>query len=620
MSYDFQTGGNTADNQGLLDINQAGSKKEQSPQDYHCSPEEEKLVEKVLSDFRKFKKYRKRYDRYWIENYKIFRGDQWKNKRPDYRSSEVINLIFQAIQSTVPMQTDARPKFEFLPPEPKDYRLAEVLNMLAASDWERQDWLYTLLEVLYDAHFYSCSYGHVGFDAEANYSLGEIIFESEDPLYMFPDPNARDVNCRRSRGLIRAEPVDVEELKRRYPKYASFIKPDVTSFEKYSRHMKHEEDSNYEAAHADVELTEGDGSYNDTNNDKALEVTYWFKDDEKVKAIQEEPVESVDPMTGQPVQSVQKKEVYKLKYPNGRKVVVVNKIPVFNGSCEYDDRKFPYLKHVNYILPREYYGISEIENLKGPQRIFNTLISYALDVLIFMGNPIWVVDNNSGVDTEELYNKPGLIVEKNQGSEVRREAGVQLQPYVLDLINKIKIMFDDVAGTQDVSRGVADGVTAARAIESLQEAANTRVRQKSRILDKFLNQFGQMWVSRVFQYRTAPYVYRMTGQDGLDQYFKFHVDGENAIFQEIQLNDQGQQVAADPDTIPLTSTFDVRVTTGSSLSIAKRDKFNKAVQLFDRKALSQESLLEAAEWPNIQKEMDRLAQQQQALQAMAPPV
>jgi len=173
-------------------------------------------------------------------------------------------------------------------------------------------------------------------------------------------------------------------------------------------------------------------------------------------------------------------------------------------------------------------------------------------------------------------------------------------------------MFDDIAGTQDVSRGVADGVTAARAIESLQEAANTRVRQKSRILDKTLGDFGRLWLSRTFQYRSAPYVYRVTGQDGVEQFFKFHADGENAVLQPMGMGPDGNQIIGDTEVIPLTQNFDVRVTTGSSLSIAKRDSFNKSMTLYNAQVLSKRSLLEAAEVKNVDQELQRLAEEQQA--------
>jgi hypothetical protein len=66
---------------------------------------------------------------------------------------------------------------------------------------------------------------------------------------------------------------------------------------------------------------------------------------------------------------------------------------------------------------------------------------------------------------------------------VQREEGVQLQPFVLQLIDRMKLWFDDVSGSNDVSRGAKpEGITAASAIQSLQEAAQIRIRQKAETL------------------------------------------------------------------------------------------------------------------------------------------
>lgn len=615
--YDIQTGMDSDTAPKMLDINQAPEKKDKGngPSFYVYGPGEEDKVRMVEKIYREHKQYRKKYDKNWLDNYKLFRGDQWKFKRPDYRHSEVINLVFQTIQSTVPMQTDARPKFEYIPPEPKDQRLADILNMLATSDWEKQQWQYILLEIVYDCNLYSCSWGHVGWDEKALDGLGQIVFESEDPFVMYPDPNARDVNDegRRSRRIVKAEAVDVEILKERYPKYADFIKSDLSEFKDQKRNFSLDQDEPaYETPLSDIELSEPTGYRDSDKREQALEITLMMKSKETVteEVEQEVMVPQPDPVTGEVIQvpTVQKVPQKRLKYPKGRKIVVVNKIPVFDGPCEYEDGKFPYFKHVNYILPREFYGVPEVEQIKGPQRIFNTLISYALDCLILMGNPIWVIDTDSQVDEDNLFNKPGLIVQKRPGSEVRREEGTQLQPYVLDLINKIKTYVDDIAGSQDVSRGAVEGVTAARAIESLQEAANTRVRQKARILDKALNQLGVFYASRVFQYYDAPRIFRLTGEDGLEQWFKFHVDKEKnqAIFQEVVGTTE-----KDPEFIDLVEEFDVRVTTGSSLTIAKREKFNKAVALYDKKALSKRTLLETADVvSNVDQELQRIQEEE----------
>jgi hypothetical protein len=89
-----------------------------------------KLVERLFS---KAKKHRSKYDNKWLDYYKFFRGKQWGSNRPSYRHSEVINFVFQAIQSSVPILTDRQPKIEFLPQEPSDRDLAEIFNLLTGS-------------------------------------------------------------------------------------------------------------------------------------------------------------------------------------------------------------------------------------------------------------------------------------------------------------------------------------------------------------------------------------------------------------------------------------------------------------------------------------------------------
>lgn len=611
---------------GLLDEHAPHPDKGRESKAYAPTEAETRAMNLVERLFKKAKAHRSRYDKNWAKYYRLFRGKQWDSPRPSFRHAEIVNHIFKSIQSTVPIQMDARPRFEFLPEEPADFELAEILNQAAEADWTKNNWSLQLLEVLYDANFYGAGLSSLLHDPQANYRAGKLCFESVDPMYFYPDPDAKDVN-KNCGYAIYAEPMDVSKIKRKYPKHAQFIKPDLrdlSSFKDMDQERRQSPNDNFATYTTGADESAAD-------KDKALLITCWLAPE----FLADDYEESQDPKTGEFVQ--------KARWPNGRKIVICSKVVLEDDANPNDDAEIPYQRLLNYVLPREFWGISEVEQLEGPQKTFNKLLNFALDVLTLMGNPIWIVDTSADIDTDNLVNKPGLVVEKAPGSEVRREEGVTLQPYVLQLAEKMVEWFDSVSGSQDVSRGVQPtGITAASAITSLQEAAQTRLRQKSRNADYYLQDVGRQWLSRTFQYRTAPEMYRLTGKDGMEQYFRMHTEkyekteeqqvldpatGQPTVIQ-VPTGEIGQRMTVQPyqpdgtmniaeqKVYEIRGKFDVRVSTGSSLPFAKAEKEAKLLNLFDRGIIDATEVLKGTDYPNWEAVLQRVEMaKQQAAQA-----
>lgn len=589
---------------------------------YNPSAEEKEVLQLVDRMYSKAKKYRKRYDQKWIDFYKMFRGRQWKEVRPSYRHSEVLNLVFQTIQSMVPILTDSRPKLEFLPTLPDQFELADILNKVAENDWVHNNWLQVLTEILLDSHIYGVGLGHVGYNPKANMGLGNIEFESTDIFYFYPDPQAREINERRTKYIVDAVPTDITELKKLYPDKAKYIAADVIDFAQgdkadiYQVMFKSPVDSKL--------IIEGPSGYDSIAKNQSLKVTLYSKDDEIEEEMKQEMKDDGTPVldeTGNPLQKV----TQKLKYPNGRKIVVAGGVLLEDGPMEYDDGLFPFVKMVNYILPREFWGMGEVEQLEGPQKTFNKLISFTLDVMTLMGNPIWVVGNTANIDTDNLFNKPGLIVETDDPNAIRREPGVELQPFILQMIDRYKQYIDGISGETDLSRGAEpNDITAASAITALQDAQQTRLRLKSRNIDAFLNNFGKLYLSRVFQYYSVPRIVRVTGDDNAAQYFYFHVEklDTDPNTKQPLVDENGQPttkrfaVITDPKTqqaryMDATSDFDVKVSTGSSLPFAKEEKGQKAMDLFKLGIIDAEEVLKDLDYPNYEQVLLRVQQQKQ---------
>lgn len=616
---------------GMLDEHAPRPKDDDSnnPPSYEPTGDERRTIKLVEKLFEKAKKHRALYDEKWLDYYRFFRGKQWKDQRPSYRHSEVVNLVFRTIQSMVPIQVDSRPRFEFLPQEPADQELAEILNQVAEADWVKNNWGEQLLEVIYDSNFYGTGLSKM----VARELLGtlRLVYESADPFYSFPDPDARDTN-KDCGWFIYAEPTDVAKVKRRYSDKRDFIKPDLQDLLKGAK--TDFAPIKFRSPVDNKVVMEGGNTQDLVEKDKALLITCWMSAEFLRDEFEEVAKEIKDPETGST------ETIYEqvARYPNGRKVVICNGVLLEDAPLGYDDGEIPFQRYANYLLPREFWGISEVEQLEGPQKTFNKLVSFALDVLTIMGNPIWVVSTDSGVDPENLTNRPGLIVEKNPGSEVERKEGAQLQPFVLQMIDRMAEWFDSIGGSQDVTRGVQPtGVTAASAISTLQEAAQTRIRQKARNLDYYLQNVGLQYLSRLFQFKTAPEIYRITNKDGSQQYFRMHVehydktakaiDPATGLPVQVPTGEMGKRMHVQPvgpsgydptqaRVYEVRAEFDVKVSTGSTLPFAKAEKEQRLLNLFDRGIVDDAEVLKGIDYPNWEAVLQRM-EQKKAAQAQA---
>lgn len=607
---------------GLLDEHAPRNREDgKGSQVYTPNEAEQKAIRLAEQLYSKAKKHRSLYDKNWTRYYRMFRGDQWDKRRPSYRHGEVINHIFKTIQSVVPIQTDSRPRFEFLPEEPSDLPLAEALNQAAESDWSKHNWALELLEVIYDANIYGAGISSLLHEPKENYGAGKICYKSADPLYFYPDPDALDVN-KKCCFVVYAEPMDVKKIKRMYPGKKDYIKPDLVDL---AMQGKTDLSKDLRQLPNDGYRTQTDSGTDMIDKDRALLITVWI--------TAEHLQEDFDEKQGDDGEFTQV-----AKWPNGRKIVICNKVLLEDGPNPYEDGKIPFQRLLNYVLPREFWGISEVEQLEGPQKTFNKILNFALDVMTLMGNPIWINDNTSGVDSDNLVNRPGLVVEKNPGTEVNRVEGVQLQPYVLQLADKMAEWFNEIGPSQDVSRGIQPtGITAASAITSLQEAAQTRLRLKARLLDYYLQDLGQMWCSRTFQYRTAPEMFRLTNKQGMEQYFRMHVedyektetveevDGMGQPAQKVvPTGEMGRRMIVQPyeaeggydlqkqQVYEVRGQMDVRVVTGSSLPFAKAEKEQKLLNFFDRGIIDEQEVLKGSDYPNWEAVLQRIEQKKQA--------
>jgi hypothetical protein len=595
--------------QGAAGVKDAAPVAEQSQKD-------RKTVQMVEKLFRRYKAHRMNYDADWVDNYKFYRGEQWAEKRPSYRNSDVLNFTHAAVQTIIPIITDARPNIETIPENPSDFEFSEIMSQLMRAKWDRDAFSQVVAEGFVDAMIYGTAISEQQWDQELHNGLGDYRFETVDPLFCYPDPRARDVNDQFGKGFITAIPTDTAEVKKKYPQKAHMIKSDISDLDSATTAKLHMEDYRIRSSSDNYQIVQGDRPQDADNPDQTLVITAWLHDDTMV----EEEITERD----KDGKKVSKGFRQRKKYPNGRKIVIANKILLEDEENPYIDGKFPFAKLVDYILPREFWGEGEIAQLKGPQETINKLASYVMDILQLMGNPVWLNPVESGVDDETITNRPGLVIPWAGEQAPQRAGGVEVQSSFFQFMDRMEKYFEKIHGINEVTQGAVPSGMSGVAIEELQEAAQTRIRLKARNGEAWLTAVGQQFASRIMQFYSTPRIIRVTENENAAKYFKIVIDdvtdkaGETRKvatiqqFEERQTADGVEQVAGDPQEFELKGNLDIRITVGTTLPFRKAQRKAQAKELFQLGIYDEEDLLEDLEHPRATKILEKVNQRRQA--------
>lgn len=595
------------------------------------SEEEQALVKKCLRLFQISAQAKRNKELVWRDHWEFYLGRQWMEARPRYRASEVFNYTFAAIQSALPILTDNRPRFTFLPDDVGDTEFATYLEKLIDSDWHRKGWNDVVSRIYNVGMIWGTAIPYLKWDPFMNSGTGDIRFDVLEPFYAYPAPWAVEINDGSCPWFIEARPVPVSRVKAAFPDKADLINAELTQNlpSKY-RNEGYEFTDSARIINLPTDKSDADYAFGTDQDPADMTVVYdvWMDDDtmEEVEIqMCDDKGKALYAIGGKPMT---KKQLQR-KYPNGRHIIIAGGVLLRDGENEYKDGMYPYARYYDHYVSGEFWGIGELDMLKGPQRVINRTVSHAMDTLTTVGNPIWIVDTGA-VDTDNITNAPGLIVEKSPGSDVRREMGLPMPGSVNTLYDQAVTSFDRIFGSNEVSLGLRPpGVTSGVAIDSLQEAAQTRLRQKARNMEITLNQLAQMYVSRVFQFYSSERFFALVQDGQPPEVFRFKVEQEPefagwyvATVQKMGRNATGKLVPTEEQKkFKTKGIFDVKSTVGSNLPFAKAARSEKATQLFQLGVIDAEELLRAVEWPGWEKVLQRIQEKQTLAQAQqAQPV
>ncbi len=411
------------------------------------------------------------YTKRWQTYFDAYYGEYFKNENlPDYKSNLVSNYVFSIIETIRPIMLDNDPKFQSLPRHPEGMAFSTDLQEALSYEWDRESMNKKLYRELITMLVTGTAIFFLPWDSYEK----QIKAIPVNPFNIFPDPLATGVDD--AEYIIYASYRNAERLKRIFPDKADRLTGGRINYSE----LVYENDKN-----ANV-------------NNQILVLEIWTKDYES---------HEYDNQTGKT----------KLKFPKGRVITLCPELGIVlsDKANPYDDGEFPFVLLKDYDVPGKFWGEGEVAQLLSPQKHMNELNNAILDNAKTTANMPWIVDKNAGIGYGKITSRPGLVIRKNPGTEVRREQPPSMPAYVVNAVELYKQDMEQISGVFDTLKGNSEtGVYTAQGILALQEAGQARIRLKVKLLEDSLGKLAQMWFSRMKQFWKEDRWLRITRMDG----------------------------------------------------------------------------------------------------------
>ena len=503
---------------------------------------------------------------------KMWKGDQWSPNIPKWRTRAISNFIFAIIETQVTWLAESKPKIIVDPLGPEDAEQAKNLEKIIVDYlWDELSIRSKIKRMIRSALIRGRGFLKVGWDpwARSPFGRGEVSVEYVPWNEIFLDPLATDYS--KARYIIHARWMPRSEVARIWPDQGWRVMPGAGAVQPDGAGMYL----------ADVDIAIGSGGYDGIDDgDRVLVKECWIKDD-SVELHEEVNVDEHG--------ETKTNQYYRLKYPNGRLIVVADNVVLFDGPSPYDAKRdediFPFVAMSAYEDDDSIWDLSEVSQLEWPQRVLNMIESRMVDYVRLVANTPWIKDTNSGVKSEDLTNQEGLVITKNPGSEVRRDPPPPLPTSLFQLYLQVQRNMETISGVHDVTQGRRPtGIAAASAIAQLQEAGQARIRDKARNRDDAILRLGRLMALRVIEFYGPE--------------------------RQIAIRGEGDQVQmVNFDIQQLRMGVDVRIIPGTSLDMNEQLRYQAARELLQLGALLPEHVLDVINFPNKEEIKAQLAQQ-----------
>lgn len=527
-------------------------------------------------------------------NYKLVRNRHWKQASSKDVPLSSANLIHTHVMRSVNTLTDNNPtfdvsaKFSIDDGEGKD--IAQDLQRIA-DDW----WIDAEQQSIFEASvnngemYYICVEKCV-FNAEKAGGLGEVETRVVDPMFFGWYPvkltNLNELQGREA--LVEFWIDSCRSLRKKYPKFADKIKPDVDVIKELGderRDLNSNEGKKVNNLLLVVQsVVRAVGNYfkgaqdiNDIDSEETVVCEMWVHDDSTV----EEKDESGKVIGTKP------KYTGGIRYIlicSGGEVVLEDKDnPNINKNLPEDQQRqtylwdrFPYGAANSITDTSNAWGRGDIEQIDKLTMELNKSISQFILEKDKRARTKLINPLDSGVDNAQFAQYPSII----RPNSAQAAAGIkylEVPQSTGDIekgIEMLKSLIVLIAGTFDVDQAqTQNGVIAFKAIAALLERDATMKRGKIRNYSHLLRERGRMFVSHVQNFYTENRWVTYKDNDGKRQSKEF----------------KGSDMAR-----PVNLT----VANGSTLPISRVQQREESASMFKMNAIDRQEFLERMEVTN----------------------
>jgi len=475
-------------------------------------------LQELKNEFAKFKAARAPYEPDWFLNLAFFVGDQWmfwnngfldKPKLAKWRETIVDNRILPTITARTARKVKNRPNFIATPftGQETDVDAARVTERCMEYDWTYLELQQKLFQAEMFADIVCAGFWKIYWDSTQGESQEFVVGPDGEPMRQ---QNGAPVKAETFQGGL------PEGLKTKTIAVGDACVDVVSPFHFYPQPLA--------TSMAELECA-FEGKVRSPDHVKQRYDVELEPDAE----VSGGPAESrmfaslLNGGGGSEYKGVQLYEYWakpSSTYPNGKRVVWAKDQILAEEDHPFD--AMPYVMFSGVKVPNRFWPTAITTQLRGPQVALNKIHSQIQENANRIGNPALMKSRQANVHYTGLPGEEILYDSTVTDAVPQYLKPPEVPVYVREQVQRITESITEISGLHEVSNAtVPTGVTAASAINLLQEADDTRIGPEIQDMEASLGQAGTKLARLRAKFNSDERLIRIAGEDGIWDIFAF---------------------------------------------------------------------------------------------------